>query len=65
MSMLRRNSSEPLVIIPTIKELTLAVVLPHVVNAFLAASMASLVSSSPISGTVPRSFRFAGSTVYR
>jgi hypothetical protein len=42
--------------------LTLAVVLLHDGNAFAAASMASLVSVKPISGTDPSSSAVAGST---
>lgn len=42
-------------------EQTFAVVLLHAGKAFAAASMASLVSSMPISGTVPSSSRVAGS----
>lgn len=38
-----------------------AVVLLHAGNAFAAASIASLVSAKPISGTVPSSSRVAGS----
>jgi hypothetical protein len=41
---------------------TLDVVFPHDLKAFEAALMASSVSASPISGTVPSSLLFAGST---
>lgn len=41
---------------------TLAVVFDHVLNASAAASIASFVSTTPISGTVPRLSSLAGST---
>jgi hypothetical protein len=43
------------------ERLTLAVVLLQVINAFAAAETASLVSITPISGTVPSSSAVAGS----
>lgn len=46
---------------PPQRRLTLAAVFPHVWNAFPAAAIAALVSSSPISGIVPSSSSVAGS----
>jgi hypothetical protein len=44
--------------------ITLAVVLDHDLNANAASSMTSLVSATPMSGTVPRKSPLAGSASY-